>query len=101
MTHATAIDLRDLVDSPIDAREGDEHIDPAAIADSDGPDPQGEMFPAESFRGLQRRYPAARSDGRESSYVLRDALSGADVEFNLARLRREAGAKSAHADVLE
>jgi hypothetical protein len=83
MTHDT-IDLRDLVDSLIDARDGDEHIDPAAIAaeaaaqlgeselrrvyirqlaraacrkrfgrggddDGDGPDPQGEMFPAESF----------------------------------------------------
>lgn len=31
MTHET-IDLRDLVDALIDAREGEEHIDPAAVA---------------------------------------------------------------------
>src|SRR5207245_1554882 len=132
-------DLRDLVDSLIDDREGDEHIDPAAIAaaavaklgegelrrvadlyirglaraacrkrfgrgedDSDGPDPdQTEMFPEERVNGLQRRYPAARSDRKEPTYVLRDAMGAADVSFNTKRLRCEGATKLEHADRLE
>jgi hypothetical protein len=55
------------------------------------------MFPEERFTELQRRYPAARSDG----YVLRDAMSAEDVAFNVKRLRREGSSKLEHAEALQ
>jgi len=137
MTHDT-VDLRDLVDALIDAREGERHIDPAAIAaeavaklgggelrrvadlyirqlvraacrkrfgredEGDELEPnQGEMFPEDRSRRLQRRYPAARSDGKESTYVLRDAMGSDDVAFNVKRLRRESTSKLEHAEALQ
>jgi hypothetical protein len=139
MTHDTSIDLRDLVDALIDAREDDEHIDPAAIAaeavarlgegelrrvadlyirglaraacrkrfgrggddESDSDANQAEMFPDDRrFAALQQRYPAARSD-RQSTYVLRDSMTAADVAFNVARLRCEGASKLGHAEALQ
>jgi hypothetical protein len=64
--------------------------------DGDALDPaQQEMFP-----GLQSRYPAAHS-GCEPSYVLRDAMSAKDVDFNVKRLRREGETKLGRARALE
>jgi hypothetical protein len=64
--------------------------------DGDALDPaQQEMFP-----GLQSRYPAAHS-GVEPSYVLRDAMSAKDVDFNVKRLRREGATKLGRARALE
>jgi hypothetical protein len=48
---------------------------------------------------LQPRYPAERQG--EDTYVLRQSLTLDERRENIARLRREAGAKSAHADALE
>jgi hypothetical protein len=54
------------------------------------------------FEGLQWRYPSARSKGEiEPEYVLRDHMTNNDVNYNVARLRREGRAKLAHADALE
>jgi hypothetical protein len=54
------------------------------------------------FDGLQWRYPTVRSkQNEEPEYVLRDHMSRSDVEYNVARLRREGRAKLAHADALE
>jgi hypothetical protein len=54
------------------------------------------------FEGLQWRYPASRSKGKdEPEYVLRDQMTNDDVEYNVGRLRREGRAKLAHADALE
>jgi hypothetical protein len=55
------------------------------------------------FKGLQWRYPIARSKHKheEPEYVLRDQMSDEDVAFNVARLRSEARAKLAHADASE
>jgi hypothetical protein len=70
--------------------------------EADGPDPnQGEMFPEDRFPGLQRRYPEARSDRKESTYVLRDSMGAADVDFNVKRLRKEGTAKLEHAETLQ
>lgn len=58
---------------------------------------QDELWP-----DLQQRYPAARSaDKDDPEYILRDQMSEADVRYNVARLRGEAGAKLRHADALE
>lgn len=48
---------------------------------------------------LQPRYPAERQG--EDVYVLREHLTYNERHRNIARLRREAAAKSAHADALE
>jgi len=54
------------------------------------------------FEGLQWRYPTARSKRKdEPEYVLRDHMSDDDINYNVARLRREGRAKLAHADTLE
>jgi hypothetical protein len=54
------------------------------------------------FEGLQWRYPTAHSKREsEPEYILRDRMSGADVAYNVARLRSESRAKAAHADLLE
>jgi hypothetical protein len=53
------------------------------------------------FPGLQVRYPAARSDDQEPAYVLREAMKGEDVYFNISRLRREGKTKLGRADALE
>ena len=55
----------------------------------------------DSFDNLQWRYPTARrSKDTEPQYVLRDMMSDADIRYNVMRLRREANAKLAHADLL-
>ena len=64
----------------------DDALDPA----------QQDLFP-----GLQSRYPAARSDDQEPTYVLRDAMRAEDVGFNARRLRREGKTKLRRADSLE
>jgi hypothetical protein len=54
------------------------------------------------FPDLQWRYPQARSKkGEEPTYILRDHMSKADKDFNVARLRAEGQAKLDHADALE
>jgi len=67
--------------------EQSEHEDEAAEPE------QPDMFPQ-----LQRRYPSSKQAGE---YVLREQMSDADISFNAARLRKEAGTKSKHADLLE
>jgi hypothetical protein len=65
--------------------------------DDDKAGDQHDLFP-----GLQRRYPTARSvRADEPEYVLLEHLTSADIGFNVARLRAEAGAKLAHADALK
>lgn len=65
--------------------------------EDDALDPdQQELFP-----GLQSRYPAARRDDGEATYVLRDSMSGDDVAWNVQRLRREGNTKLGRADALE
>lgn len=48
---------------------------------------------------LQPRYPAERDS--DDAYVLRDHLTVAERRDNITRLRREAAAKTQHADALE
>jgi len=58
---------------------------------------QHDLFPV-----LQKRYPrAGRSSEQEPEYVLLEHMSGADVRFNVGRLRKEAVGKMRHADALE
>jgi hypothetical protein len=68
-------------EDPDDPREGDQH----------------DLFPV-----LQRRYPIARSSGKEEpQYALLELLTDRDIHFNIERLRNEAMAKLKHADALE
>lgn len=68
--------------------------------DEDDEDPDAPRFTG--FNGLQWRYPTARSRvASEPEYVLRDHMTGADVSYNVSRLRSEARAKLEHADALE
>jgi hypothetical protein len=86
--HAAQLQLRQIARSSCRKQFDDD--------DSDALDPaQQEMFP-----GLQSRYPAAHS-GCEPSYVLRDAMSAKDVDFNVKRLRREGATKLGRARALE
>ena len=59
--------------------------------DEDALDPdQQQMFP-----GLQSRYPTAHSGEKSPGYVLREAMTAKDVEFNVRRLREEGASKQA------
>jgi hypothetical protein len=59
--------------------------------------PQHELFP-----DLQWRYPTARSKTwEEPEYVRLELLAQEDIDYNVARLRREGRAKLKHADALE
>jgi hypothetical protein len=53
------------------------------------------------FPELQWRYPVSRPKGVEPKYVLLEHLTGADVSFNVNRLRVDARSRLAHADALE
>jgi hypothetical protein len=55
------------------------------------------------FEGtLQPRYPRHSANAEdEPEYILLDFLTSDDVDFNVARLRKEARAKLKHADALE
>jgi len=58
---------------------------------------QHELFPE-----LQWRYPSARSKTlEEPEYVRLELLTDTDVDYNVARLRKEGRAKLEHADSLE
>jgi hypothetical protein len=58
---------------------------------------QHDLFPA-----LQRRYPIARPiASEEPQYIKLEAMTEADVKYNVDRLRSEANAKQKHADALE
>jgi hypothetical protein len=58
---------------------------------------QHELFP-----DLQWRYPSARSkEQEEPEYVRLEHLEEVDVDYNVARLRKEGRAKLKHADSLE
>lgn len=58
---------------------------------------QHELFP-----DLQWRYPSARSKNlEEPEYVRLEHLEQTDVDYNVARLRKEGQAKLKHADSLE
>ena len=70
-------------------------FDPATGEDSKAL--QGDMFSGL----LQDRYPQLRGKGDEPQYVQRDAMSDADVQWNLQHLRRSAEARLQHADALE
>jgi hypothetical protein len=58
---------------------------------------EDDLFP----ETLQHRYPRARKKGEEPVYVLLDLLTDADVEFNLARMRKAGSALLRHADRFE
>lgn len=64
--------------------------------DDDAIEDQHPLFPS-----LQRRYPLPHKRGEEPQYKLLDYLSGAELAFNVSRLRKEAAGKLAHADALE
>jgi hypothetical protein len=55
----------------------------------------------ELFTGLQDRYPVKRKRGEDPRYVLREAMSDADGDFNVHRLRNASLALAEHADALE
>lgn len=61
----------------------------------------GDAAQHEFFPELQKRYPVMRRGKQQPEYVLLEHLTGADVAFNVARLRSEAGAKLKHADALQ
>lgn len=55
-----------------------------------------------AIEGLQWRYPIRKSkEDHEPQYILREQMSAFDVNYNVARLRREGRARLAHADTLE
>lgn len=55
-----------------------------------------------SFSGkLQDRYPIPRQNGEEPAYKLRHLLSPEEAAWNVAMLRKSAGARLEHADALE
>lgn len=67
------------------------HFDPTEVAEND-------LFP----ETLQQRYPQVSPNvDADPEYVLLNLLCEADVDFNVARLRKEARAKLRHADALE
>lgn len=58
---------------------------------------QGDMFSGE----LQDRYPIPRSPGEDPVYKPRAALSAAELDWNIAQLRKSADARLRHADALQ
>lgn len=66
-------------------------------------DAEPEHYLFEDFhKALQVRYPSARSARSvDPEYVLLSYMSGEDYAYNIQRLRREADAKTAHAQALE
>jgi hypothetical protein len=75
--------------------DDDEDADEPEQARHDGNAPEPEQ--ADLFPHLQRRYPSSRA----GEYVKREEMTSADINFNVARLRKEGASKSAHADALE
>ena len=75
-------------DDDEDAVEPEQSQHDDAAPESEQPD----LFPQ-----LQRRYPSSRA----GEYVKREEMTSADINFNVARLRKEGASKSAHADALE
>jgi hypothetical protein len=67
------------------------HFDPV-----DEDNPQHELF-----TGLQDRYPVKRKRGEDPRYVLREAMSDEDAEFNVHRFRNASLALTKHADALK
>ena len=67
------------------------------FGDDDEDDGQADLFNGT----LQRRYPKTHNNGDDPEYALLICLTNDDVAFNVARLRKEAFAKQAHADALE
>jgi hypothetical protein len=65
--------------------------------EEDALDPdQQRMFP-----GLQARYRTVYSGEESPNYVLREAMTSKDVEFNVRRLREEGASKLARASALQ
>jgi hypothetical protein len=58
---------------------------------------QGDMFSGH----LQSRYPIRVKDGEQPIYRPREALSEADLDWNIAQLRKSAAARMKHADALQ
>lgn len=58
---------------------------------------QGELFSGH----LQERYPVPRSNGAEPVYKLLSLMTEAEIDWNLATLRKSARARLAHADALQ
>lgn len=58
---------------------------------------QGDMFAGQ----LQDRYPTPRAKGAEPIYKKRDALSAAELDWNIQQLRKSAAARLEHADALQ
>jgi hypothetical protein len=50
---------------------------------------------------LQHRYPTPRPAGAEPIYKKREALSRAELAWNVAMLRKSAAARLEHADALQ
>jgi hypothetical protein len=55
----------------------------------------------ELFTELQDRYPVKRKRGEDPRYVLREAMTDEDGDFNVGRLRNASHALAKHADSLE
>lgn len=66
-------------------------------------DPRSEDNPQhELFENLQERYPVARDNPKdEPVYILRDAMTKKDVDYNVRRFRMAAEALIHHADALQ
>jgi hypothetical protein len=58
---------------------------------------EDDLFP----ETLQDRYPRRGKHGEEPVYVLREQMTGNDVGYNVARMRRGGRALLKHADALE
>lgn len=63
---------------------------------------ENEVYQGELFTGrLQTRYPLPRQKDVEPAYKLREALTDAEVAWNIAALRRSAEGRMLHAIALE
>lgn len=65
-------------------------------------DETSEAYQGDMFSGhLQARYPLPHADGDEPVYRVRSLLSTAELDWNIAQLRKSAQARLRHADALQ
>lgn len=71
------------------------------VSDGQDAESQGNSAQHQLFPDLQWRYPRAPAGSRiETSYVLLEQMTDADIRYNVQRLKREARARLGHADAL-
>lgn len=70
--------------------------------DADTDRSESEAYQGDMFSGhLQSRYPLPHARGEEPSYRRRELLTEAELDWNIASLRKSADARLRHADALE